>query len=113
MWSSMEVYAQIETGGRQMARLVGISGSLRQGSYNTSLLKAATGDSAPGRFGTILSQNAWLPILRTLGTEFWTGGRLMVSRAGDVFDERGDIKDERTRDQVRAFLAGFAAFAGR
>src|SRR5918993_2417597 len=27
--------------------------------------------ASPGGFGTILSQNAWLPILRTLGTVLW------------------------------------------
>lgn len=183
-----------------MAQLVGISGSLRQGSFNTALLKAASGllpegttldvrtlhgiplynaddeassglptavqvlkdavaasdgvllvtpeynnsipgvfknaidwmsrpgsdrryvfdgrkvaviGASPGGFGTILSQGAWLPVLRTLGTELWTGGRLMVSRAGSVFDERGSIVDKRIEEQLRAFLDGFAAFAAR
>src|SRR5829696_6506224 len=41
----------------------------------------------PGGFGTILSQNAWLPVLRTLGADLWFGGRMMVSRASAVFDE--------------------------
>ena len=36
--------------------------------------------ASPGGFGTILAQNAWLPVLRTLGTKPWFGGRLMVSR---------------------------------
>jgi len=33
--------------------------------------------ASPGGFGTILAQNAWLPVLRTLGAELWAGGRLM------------------------------------
>jgi chromate reductase len=190
------VYAQIEDGGLLVAHLVGISGSLRRGSFNTALLRAAAalvpdgttlsvhtlhgvplydGDeeaasgvptvvqalkdavsaadglvlvtpeynnsipgvfknaidwmsrpgadikrvfggrkvaligASPGGFGTILSQNAWLPVLRTLGVELWTGSRLMVSRAGSVFDEAGSLTDERTREQLRTFLAGFAA----
>lgn len=37
--------------------------------------------ASPGGFGTILAQNAWLPVLRTLGMRPWFGGRLMVSRA--------------------------------
>src|SRR3984885_12646350 len=41
--------------------------------------------ASPGNFGTTLSQAAWLPVLRTLGTSAWFCGRLMVSRAGDVF----------------------------
>src|SRR5260221_14547038 len=41
--------------------------------------------ASPGGFGPILAQDAWLPVLRTLGTCPWFGGRLMVSRAGKVF----------------------------
>jgi len=66
--------------------------------------------ASPGGFGTILSQNAWLPVLRTLGTRFWSGGRLMVSRAHLAFDENGAIRDEKLRAQLADFLAGFAAF---
>lgn len=63
--------------------------------------------ASPGGFGTILSQNAWLPVLRTLGAELWTGGRLLVSRASTVFDDEGRIVDARTNDLLRAFLQGF------
>jgi len=63
--------------------------------------------ASPGGFGTILSQNAWLPVLRTLGAELWTGGRLMVSRANTVFDADGRIIDARTGDLLRGFLTGF------
>jgi chromate reductase len=73
--------------------------------------KVAVIGASPGGFGTILSQNAWLPVLKTLGTELWTGGRLMVSRAGSVFDEHGAITDERTREQLRAFLERFTDYA--
>jgi chromate reductase, NAD(P)H dehydrogenase (quinone) len=63
--------------------------------------------ASPGGFGTILSQNAWLPVLRTLGAELWTGGRLMVSRANTIFDAEGNIVDARTNDLLRSFLQGF------
>jgi chromate reductase len=66
-----------------------------------------------GAFGTILSQNAWLPVLRTLGADLWSEGRLLVSRAHTVFDEAGALTDEKVKDQLRTFLQGFAAFAGR
>jgi NAD(P)H-dependent FMN reductase len=69
--------------------------------------------ASPGGFGTILSQNAWLPVLRTIGAELWTGGRLMVSRAGGVFDADGIIVDAGTRDLLRKFVEGFVAFAQR
>ena len=68
--------------------------------------------ASPGGFGTILSQDAWMPVMHTLGTRQWHGGRLMVSRAGSVFDEAGAMTDEKTREQLRQFMAGFAAFAG-
>jgi NAD(P)H-dependent FMN reductase len=180
-----------------MAKLIGISGSLRKGSYNTALLRAATmavpsgtefilgdirdiplydGDveasqgippavealkdaiakadgliiatpeynnsmsgvlknaidwlsrppadikrvfggkpvaimgASPGGFGTILSQNAWLPVLRTLGTLPWFEGRLLVSRAQNVFDENGGITDQAIQAQLKQFVEGFVQF---
>jgi chromate reductase len=67
--------------------------------------------ASPGGFGTILSQNAWLPVLRTLGAEFWSGGRLLVSRAPNVFDEQGALTDPKIREQLQGFMQGFVAFA--
>ena len=66
--------------------------------------------ASPGGFGTILSQNAWLPVLRTLGTRTWFGGRLMVSRAGQVFDAHGAMADEKAKAQLQQFLLGFVDF---
>ena len=63
--------------------------------------------ASPGNFGTILSQNGWLPTLRTLGAELWTGGRLMVSGAGKAFDDQGDLVDEAVREKLARFMAGF------
>ncbi|GAB3386829.1 NADPH-dependent FMN reductase [Lysobacter fragariae] len=69
--------------------------------------------ASPGGFGTILSQNMWLPVLKTLGTRHWSGGRLMLSRAGQAFDAQGGLQDDATRQQLAAFVAGFAAFAAK
>jgi NAD(P)H-dependent FMN reductase len=55
--------------------------------------------ASPGGFGTILAQNAWLPVLRTLGTRPFFGGRLQVSRAGNVFNEAGELTDDAIRSQ--------------
>lgn len=66
--------------------------------------------ASPGNFGTILSQNAWLTVLRTLGADAWFGGRLMVSRAGGVFDEKGAIVDEKVRHNLATFIEGFSTF---
>ena len=66
--------------------------------------------ASQGGFGTVLSQNAWLPVLRTLGTKPWFGGRLLVSRAGTVFDEHGKMTDEASKKQLEQFLRGFLEF---
>jgi chromate reductase, NAD(P)H dehydrogenase (quinone) len=66
--------------------------------------------ASPGGFGTILAQNAWLPVMRTLGLELWSGGRLLVSRAQDVFGEGGTLSDPKTKEQLRTFLQGFVVF---
>jgi NAD(P)H-dependent FMN reductase len=66
--------------------------------------------ASPGGFGTILSQAAWLPVLRTLGTKPWFGGRLQVSRAGKVFNESGELVDEAVRARLREFIAGYCHF---
>ena len=68
--------------------------------------------ASPGGFGTILSQNHWLPVLKTLGVRRWAGNRLMVSRAGSVFDADGALVDARVREQLAGFVQGFAAFSG-
>ncbi len=156
-----------------MTKVLGISGSLRRGSYNGALLRAAQrlmpedatlemaskqaivaadgvllatpeyNNSLPGvlknaidwlsrpssdikrvfggkpfammgasagGFGTILSQTAWLPVLRTLGTQPWFGARLLVSRGANVFDETGGIKDATVEEQLKNFLAGYVSF---
>jgi hypothetical protein len=69
--------------------------------------------ASPGGFGTLLSQTAWLPVLKTLGTQSWFGGRLQVSRAREVFDQDGNLVDARVREQLAKFMAGFAAFCGK
>lgn len=67
--------------------------------------------ASPGAFGTTLAQTAWLPVLRTLGTEPWWGGRLMVTRAGAAFDAEGALVSDEVRERLRRFVGGFSAFA--
>jgi chromate reductase len=67
--------------------------------------------ASPGGFGTILSQNHWLPVIRTLRMKPWFGGRLMVSRASGLFDESGNLTDTETLQRLKDFVTGFAEFA--
>lgn len=67
--------------------------------------------ASPGGFGTILSQNAWLPVLRTLRTDHGSAGRLLVSRAGTVFDDDAVLADPKTRELLGGFMRDFTAYA--
>jgi chromate reductase len=50
-------------------------------------------------------------VFRTLGADLWPG-KMLVSRAGTVFDASGKIVDSKTNDALRKFLEGFVAYAG-
>ena len=63
--------------------------------------------ASPGGFGTISAQTGWLPVLRTLGAQLWTGGRLMVPHAGTAFDGEGNLIDAAVREKLARFVAGF------
>lgn len=65
--------------------------------------------ASPGGFGTILSQNAWLPVLRTLGCDTWNGAKMLVSGAGKAFAD-GELADPQVEERLRSYLAGFVAF---
>jgi chromate reductase, NAD(P)H dehydrogenase (quinone) len=73
---------------------------------------AIMGASAGG-FGTVLSQAAWLPVMRTLGVALWAGGRLIVPRAGGAFNRDDVLVDDQLSQQLRVFLAGFVASVER
>lgn len=70
---------------------------------------ALIGASAGG-FGTVSAQAAWLPVLRMLRVRPWFGGVFRLSRAGSAFNDAGRLADQAQQDQLRAFVAGFAAF---
>ena len=69
--------------------------------------------ATPGMAGTRLAQAAWLPVLRTLGTRAWTGKQLYVAGAGKVFDAEGKLVDDKVKQLLGDFMAGFASFVGR
>jgi chromate reductase, NAD(P)H dehydrogenase (quinone) len=66
--------------------------------------------ASPGRFGTLLSQTAWLPIVRTLGMKPWYGMTLYVSDAAKVFDVSGTLIDPDVRERLKQFMTGYASY---
>jgi chromate reductase len=65
--------------------------------------------ASPGNFGTTQAQTHWHPVLRTLQTRPYWESRLMVSKAREVFDQDGNLTDDKNRQRVAEFVAGFAA----
>ena len=72
--------------------------------------KVAIIGATPSGFGTISVQNAWLPVLRNIGAQPFTGGRVHVSNAFAVFDENGKLADEGVRENLAGYLKAFAAW---
>ncbi len=66
--------------------------------------------ATPGGFGTVMAQSAWLPVFHSLGARYWSARRLMVSRAGKLFDERGELSDAALRERLEQYLREFRAF---
>jgi NAD(P)H-dependent FMN reductase len=73
----------------------------------------ALAGASPDGFGTILSQAAWLPVLRTLGLRLSAEKTLYVSRAAPLFGEDGRLQGEATRQRLRELGEELAAYAAR
>jgi NAD(P)H-dependent FMN reductase len=71
-----------------------------------ALLGASTGG-----FGTLSSQTAWLPTLKMLGVQLYSGASLTLARAHTAFDAQGELTDDRARGMLVTLLTGFDAFA--
>jgi NAD(P)H-dependent FMN reductase len=66
--------------------------------------------ASPGNHGTVFSQTAWLPVLRTLAMPPWFGKQLYVSNAMKLFDASGNLTDATIRSRLQSYLKGFVAF---
>jgi len=69
--------------------------------------------ATPGSFGTAFSQYAWLPVLRVLGTQVWSGRLLWVSGAMKKFDGEGNLTDDSVKKQLSKYMHGFSDFVER
>ena len=66
--------------------------------------------ATPGRGATALSQAAWLPVFRLLGTRPWFEREVLIADAARMFDNDGHLVDAAMRQRIQAFVEGFAAF---
>ena len=107
-----------------MTTMLGISGSLRKGSFNTSLLNAAVSlmpEGAQLEIGTIKgiplydgdveAASGSPDAVKALKEQIVAARGLMVSGAGGVFDAAGNLTDDKIRAALRDFLKGFTEFA--
>jgi len=69
--------------------------------------------ATPGNFGTAFSQYAWLPVLRVLGAQVWSGRLLWVSGAMSKFDKEGNLTDDGVKKQLTKYMSGFAEFVAK
>lgn len=66
--------------------------------------------ASPSAAGTRSAQYAWLPVLRALRTRVYSDRTLLVSNAGERFDDDGRLVDEDMRQRAAAMMEGFCAF---
>jgi NAD(P)H-dependent FMN reductase len=69
--------------------------------------------ATPGNFGTAFSQYAWLPVLRVLGAQVWSGRLFWISGAMSKFDKEGNLTDDGVKKQLTKYMSGFAEFVAR
>ena len=69
--------------------------------------------ATPGNFGTAFSQYAWLPVLRVLGSQVWSGRLMWVGGAMSKFDEAGNLMDDGVKKQLAKYMNDFVDFVTR
>ncbi len=75
------------------------------GGKPVGLIGASTGSG-----GTRMAQAAWLPVLRVLGVQLWSGRQIYVPAAGQAFDDSGKLVDDAVRERLARYVAGFVDF---
>jgi len=61
-----------------------------------------------GLYGTINAQTAWLPVMRVLNMRVWFGKQLYLGGAMNLFDESGNLVDEKMKKRVASYMSAFA-----
>ena len=66
--------------------------------------------AAPGRFGAIRGQRVLRQILDHVGAKVLAVPEVLVPQAGDLFDDAGVLRDEKTREQIRALVEALVSW---
>jgi NAD(P)H-dependent FMN reductase len=66
--------------------------------------------ATPGNFGTTFSQYAWLPVMRILGAQVWSGKLMWVGGDMSKFDEEGNLVDDGVRKQLTKYMSGYVEY---
>jgi NAD(P)H-dependent FMN reductase len=67
--------------------------------------------ASPGQFGTARGQHSWVAALRAVMLRpYFEHAPFYLARADQAFDERGGLKDPKSRELLQGFLAGFVDF---
>lgn len=72
---------------------------------------AALTGASPGSFGTVRAQPEERHVLQTLGVYMLPMPEVMVSKAGEAFDETGKMIDERALEKLKTLVADTLEFA--
>ena len=67
--------------------------------------------ASSGRHGALLAQTAWLPVFTFFNARLYCADNLHLPFAGDAFDERGELVDEKAISLLRRYMQGFCNFA--
>lgn len=66
--------------------------------------------ASAGRFGTVLGQTAWLPILRYLNVHSYFGKQIFIASAHTAFNQKGELIDPTAKTMLQDYMQGFVQF---
>lgn len=97
-------------------RALGIAGSLRRGSFNRALIRAALDQRrsrGAGRPGTARSQLQLRQTLQSTRSPTMPGPEVLVAQAHELVNEDGALTDGKTRRYVAKLLEALAEWVPR
>jgi chromate reductase, NAD(P)H dehydrogenase (quinone) len=59
-----------------------------------------------------MAQGAWLPVLKAIGVQLWTGRTLLLSRVHQAVGPDAEITDATALENIAGFVAAYAQSLG-